>query len=111
MKFEQKKNGSTTYLKLKERKLDSTVVPELKAEFLILCKPKVSKKLVVDLEDVQFCDSSGLSALLIAERTMREHGGELHLVNVHKKVMDLLKLSQLDRVISVDKTVAEAFKS
>ena len=111
MKFEQKKNGDTTYFKLKERKLDSTVAPTLKAEYLILCKPKVSKKLVIDLHDVQFCDSSGLSALLIAERTMREHGGELHLVNVNKKVLDLLKISQLDRYIAVDKTVAEATKN
>ena len=110
MKFEQKKNGTTSYLKLNERKLDATVAPELKAEFLILCKPKVSKKLIVDLTDVQFCDSSGLSALLIAEHTMREHGGELHLVNVHKKVMDLIKISQLDRVLSIDKVAAEEFK-
>jgi anti-sigma B factor antagonist len=100
MNFEVVKNGDTTVLKLKERKLDSSVSPELKGEFLILCKPKL-QSLVVDLADVEFCDSSGLSALLIAERKMKEHGGNVRLVNVHKKVASLLKISMLDRVFNI----------
>jgi anti-anti-sigma factor len=100
MNFEVVKNGDTTVLKLKERKLDSSVSPELKGEFLILCKPKL-QSLVVDLAEVEFCDSSGLSALLIAERKMKEHGGNVKLVNVHKKVASLLKISMLDRVFNI----------
>jgi len=70
MKFEISKNGKATILKLHGRKLDSTAAPELKAEFLVLCKPKAAAKLIVDMTEVQFCDSSGLSALLIADRTI-----------------------------------------
>lgn len=108
MKFDVIKNGETVILKLHERKLDATVSPQLKAEFLVLCKPKVTKKLIVDMGNVQFCDSSGLSALLIADRTMREHGGSVHLAHVHKKVLDLIKISQLDRVFTINKSVEEA---
>jgi anti-sigma B factor antagonist len=111
MKFEVKQNGVATILKLHIKKLDSTVTPELKAEFLLLCKPKVAHRLVIDMTDVQFCDSSGLSALLIADRTMREHGGSVHLVHVHKKVLDLMKISQLDRVFTINPTVSDAVKS
>ncbi len=111
MKFTIEKNGKATVLKLHGRKLDATVSPDLKAEFLVLCKPKVSETLIVDLTEVQFCDSSGLSALLIADRTMREHGGSVQLVHVHKKVMDLLKISQLDRVFTITDTVADALKN
>ena len=100
MNFEIQKDGETVVLKLKERKLDSSVSPELKGEFLILCRPKL-QSLVVDLTDVEFCDSSGLSALLIADRKMKEHGGKVILVNVHKKVMSLLKISMLDRVFDI----------
>jgi anti-sigma B factor antagonist len=100
MNFEVQKNGEAVVLKLKERKLDSSVSPELKGEFLILCRPKL-QNLVVDLADVEFCDSSGLSALLIADRKMKEHGGKVTLINVHKKVMSLLKISMLDRVFDV----------
>lgn len=100
MNFETHKNGSAITLKLREKKLDSTVSPELKGEFLILCKPKLDM-LIVDLADVEFCDSSGLSALLIADRKMKEHGGRVKLINVHKKVSSLLKISMLDRVFDI----------
>jgi len=100
MKFDVQKDSTTTTLKLKERKLDSVIASELKGEFLILCKPKV-ETLIVDLQDVEFCDSSGLSALLIADRKMREHGGKVKLVNVHKKVSSLIHISMLDRVFDM----------
>ena len=102
MRFEISKNDSVTVFKLKERKLDASISSELKAEFLLLCKPSVTNKLIVDMAKVDSCDSSGLSALLIADRAMREHGGEVRLVNVHKKVMSILKISQLDRIFKID---------
>src|SRR5512142_1368750 len=103
MKFDVQKDGTATVFKLKERKIDSSIAPELKGEFLLLCKPKV-ETLVIDLGDVEFCDSSGLSALLIADRKMKEHGGAVRLRNVHKKVISLLKISMLDRVFEIEET-------
>jgi anti-sigma B factor antagonist len=111
MKFDVEKNGHDTVFRLHERKLDSTLSHEVKAEFLLLCKPKVCKRLIVDLTEVQFCDSTGLSALLIADRAMREHGGSVHLVHVHKKVMDLIKISMLDRVFTINKSVEEVLNA
>ncbi len=109
MKFDVEKNGKATVFRLKERKLDSTISPELKGEFLLLCKPKVDS-LVVDLAEVEFCDSSGLSALLIADRKMKEHGGKVRLINVHKKVSSLLKISMLDRLFDIEESHARAAK-
>ncbi len=110
MQFEIKKNGTATVLKVKERKLDASVSPELKGEFLILCTPQ-TKELVIDLSAVEFCDSSGLSALLIAERKMREHSGVVKLVGLHKKVLSLIKISHLDRAFHIYESVAKATKS
>lgn len=101
MKFDVHKDGATITVTLHERKLNSQIVPELKGEFLILCKPKI-ERLVIDLKEVEFCDSSGLSALLIADRKMREHGGKVKLINVHKKVNTLIRISMLDRVFELD---------
>lgn len=100
MKFDVEKNGTSVTVRLKGRKLDSAVSSELKGEFLLLCKPRITT-LIVDLDEVDFCDSSGLSALLIAERKMREHGGKVQLINVHEKVSSLLKISMLDRVFDI----------
>ncbi len=110
MKFDVTKNGSTAVLTLKERKLDVSVSPELKGEFILLCRPTL-KSLVLDLSAVEFCDSSGLSALLIADRLMREHKGVIKLVGVHKKVLSLLKISQLDKVFPIFDTITKAQKN
>jgi anti-sigma B factor antagonist len=109
MKFDVTKNGSSALLVLKERKLDMSISPELKGEFILLCRPQL-KTLIVDLSDVEFCDSSGLSALLIADRQLRQHGGIVKLAGVHKKVLSLLKISQLDKVFQIFDTVAKAEK-
>ena len=110
MKFDVAKNGTSAVLTIKERKLDVSISPELKGEFILLCRPQV-KSLIVDLTEVEFCDSSGLSALLIAERQMRQHGGQVKLVGVHKKVLSLLKISQLDKVFHLFESVAKAQKN
>jgi anti-sigma B factor antagonist len=109
MHFETKKKGTAIILKVKERKLDATTSSELKGEFLILCKPQL-KELVIDLSEVEFCDSTGLSALLIAERKMRENKGRVKLVGVQKKVLTLLKISHLDRTFEIFDTLAKATK-
>ena len=109
MKIETKKNAGGTVLRVKERKLDANVAAELKGEFLVLCKPQL-KELILDLADVEFCDSSGLSALLIADRKMREHGGVVKLAGVQKKVLNLIKISHLDRAFLIYDTVAKAAK-
>ncbi|MCC6395605.1 MAG: STAS domain-containing protein [Bacteroidetes bacterium] len=109
MKFDVQKDGASATLTLKEKKLDSTISSELKGEFLILCKPKLST-LVVDLHEVEFCDSSGLSALLIAERKMKEHGGKVRLLNANQKVLSLLKISMLDRLFEIKHTGAKHTK-
>jgi len=110
MKFEIKKNGTATVLKVKERKLDASVSPELKGEFLLLCNAQ-TKNLIVDLTDVEFCDSSGLSALLIAERKMRENGGMVKLVGLQKKVLSLIRISRLDRAFSIHDSLAKALRA
>ena len=97
MKFDVQNDGASVTLTLHEKKLDSTIASELKGEFLILAKPKIDH-LIIDLHEVEFCDSSGLSALLIAERKMKEHGGAVRLLHVNQKVMSILKISMLDRL-------------
>jgi len=107
MKFDTKKNGTATILKLQGKKLDASVAPELKGKILVVCK---TKELIIDLTAIEFCDSSGLSALLLAERKMRETGGAVKLVGVQKKVLSLMKISHLDQTFQMFDTVAKASK-
>lgn len=109
MRFDIKKNGATTIFKLRERRLDASLSPKLKGEFLLICKPKL-KELIIDLSYVEFCDSSGLSALLIADRKMRENGGKVKLVGVQKKVLSLLKISHIDWSFEIYDSITKAIK-
>ena len=109
MHVEIKKTGHTAKLKIKELRLDAHVSPELKGEFLVVCTPDI-KELIIDLSEVEFCDSSGLSALLIAERKMRENNGVVKLVAPQKKVLQLIKISHLDRAFQIFDTMAKASK-
>jgi anti-sigma B factor antagonist len=107
MKFDvQEKNGILIF-SLYEKRLDANLAADLKGEFLIMCTSAV-KELVIDLSSVEFCDSSGLSSLLFAERQMRENGGSVKLAGLTESVASLIKISQLDRVFSIHPTVDEA---
>ncbi len=92
-----------TVLTLNMERLDTQVSPQLKAEFIVICKPPI-KKLVVDMSSVKSCDSSGLSALLVAERMMRELKGEIHLIVPNQDVRNLFRITQLEKVFRIHAT-------
>ena len=94
MKFLVEQDNSVVVLSLKEEKLDAQIAGDLKAEFLILCQPNI-EALIVNLENVSFCDSSGLGALLLAKRLMNEHGGVVALASIHENIERLLSISQI----------------
>ncbi len=92
---------------IKEPMLDSTNAPEVKSELLILCQPSV-KALVIDLSLVHFCDSQGLSSLLLAHRQMKEHEGFVILVGLQEQVRNLFRISQIEYLFEFQPTVADA---
>src|ERR1017187_8245098 len=110
MHFLTEQEDATTIFRLKEARLDSRNAGQLKAEFLILAQPDIDT-LIVDLTDVVHIDSAGLSALLLAQRQMRIHDGELRLVGLNEDVRSLLAVTQLDRILPVFNTVNEALEA
>jgi anti-sigma B factor antagonist len=69
---------------------------------------KGSKKILLNLGDVTYIDSSGIGELVSAFTTVRNGGGELKLLNLTKKVHDLLQITKLFTVFDVynDETTA-----
>jgi anti-sigma B factor antagonist len=97
MKFKAETKNGDVHFKLNEKHLDTELASKLKAEFLILCTEEI-KNFYIDLSDIEFCDSSGLSALLIAQRHTTKTDGKTYLINCQDSLKKLLKISQLDRV-------------
>ena len=94
-------------IRIDEDKLDSTISPDLKSEFLTIQGQEI-KNLIVDLSDVKYVDSSGLGALLVGNRIFSEVGGTFVLCNVSDHAKKLISISQLDKVLNILPTVEEA---
>jgi len=109
MNFEVKKQNEVTIFKLNEARLDTNISGLLKGEFTMLLKVEGAKKFILDLSSVESCDSSGLSAILVANRIMNSTNGHIRIASPSEKVYALIKITQLDRVLPVFNTVEEAF--
>ena len=115
MNFEVKKVDDITIFKLNENRLDTNISGLVKGEFTMLLKVEGAQKFIIDLSQVESCDSSGLSSILVANRILNLSGGEMRLAAPSEKVYSLIKITQLERVLrvcnSVDEAVAELKKS
>ena len=69
------------------------------------------KKILLNLGDVTYIDSSGIGELVSAFTTVRNQGGELKLLNLTKKVHDLLQITKLYTVFDVKDDEATAIGS
>ena len=72
---------------------------------------KGQKKILLNLGDVTYIDSSGIGELVSAFTTVRNQGGELKLLNRTKKVHDLLQITKLYTVFDVKDDEATAISS
>ena len=72
---------------------------------------KGNKKILLNLGDVNYIDSSGIGELVSAFTTVRNQGGELKLLNLTKKVHDLLQITKLYTVFDVKDDETSAVKS
>ena len=81
-------------------KLDALVSPELKTLFLHHSNNGVVD-FIVDLTKVKYCDSSGLSALLVGNRIINEKEGSLNLFGLNPMVEKIISISQLDTVFNI----------
>src|ERR1700680_2501194 len=69
---------------------------------------KGQKKILLNLEEVSYIDSSGIGELVSAFTTVRNQGGDLKLLNLTKKVHDLLQITKLYTVFDVKDDAATA---
>ncbi|OGO13830.1 MAG: hypothetical protein A2Z66_08985 [Chloroflexi bacterium RBG_13_66_10] len=68
------------------------------------------ESVIVDLGEVEFIDSSGLSALVSGLKALRAKGGMLSLSRAHPQALTALRLTMLDRVFPIFPTIEEAVK-
>lgn len=72
---------------------------------------KGNRKIVLNLGEVQYVDSSGLGELVKTHTTVRNRSGQLRLVNLNKRIYDLLQMTRLAAVFDIEPDEASAIKS
>ncbi len=70
-----------------------------------------NKKILLNLGDVTYIDSSGIGELVSSFTSVRNQGGELKLLNLTKKVHDLLQITKLYTVFDIKDDEAQAVGS
>jgi len=72
---------------------------------------KNQKKILLNLGEVSYIDSSGIGELVSGFTTVTNNGGQLKLLNLAKRVKDLLQITKLYTVFDVHEDEAEAVRS
>jgi anti-sigma B factor antagonist len=104
MEFKIEKHNNHTLIQVLEEKLDTHIAPTLKSE-LVLVSGNGEKNIILDLSKCRYCDSSGLSAILVANRLCKNAGGTFVLTGLNDAVERLITISQLDTVLNITSSV------
>jgi len=102
----QQEHGRVTVLSPRGR-LDMASAPAFREQVKQLVESGVTR-LVVDLGEVSFVDSSGLGAVIGGLKLTRQAGGDLRVARANQQVMLVLDLTSLNRVLQPHGTVEEA---
>lgn len=100
MKYSIEKKERFIILSMEEENLNSVIAPVLKSELVILSNEGIAN-LILDLSQVKYVDSSGLSAILTANRLWKGLGTFVLTGIKHDAVRKLIEISRLDSVLTI----------
>ncbi|MDB3906853.1 STAS domain-containing protein [Crocinitomicaceae bacterium] len=109
MEFTVTQDNGTAIIELNVERLNASNASGLKAELALLNKKSINN-IVIDMSNTKYCDSSGLSALLLANRLCKDTNGMFVLCGLQDNVQKLISIAQLDKVLNLaaDKDAAMA---
>ena len=109
MNFIIRKEDNYSCVKVVKDRLDSFISPDLKAE-LVMLSNKQERNIILDLSDCSYCDSSGLSAILVGNRLCEDSEGTFIICNLSTNVEKMIKLAMLDSILVIASNLEEAEK-
>jgi anti-sigma B factor antagonist len=115
--------GEESGMQIEERVIDEVTILDLKGKVTLgegdeVLKDKINslilqnrKRILLNLEDVPYIDSAGLGEIVRTYTTVSRQGGQLKLVNLTKRITDLLSITKLLTVFETFDTEQEALQS
>jgi len=107
MSFQTHSEGKFTIIQSDIDMLDGNAAPDLKALFLKLNNDG-KNNIILDLSTVKYCDSTGLSAILIGHRLCRDTNGLFVLSGLQNAVAKIIQIAQLDKVFTIVENIEAA---
>jgi len=104
---EIQKNGNHTLIKVCSDRLDTNNTPELKSH-LVTINGEGEKNIILDMSKCNYCDSTGLRSVLVANRLCEDSIGTFVLCGLQPNVENLINISMLHTVLLITNTVDEA---
>jgi len=110
-------------MQIEERVVNDVTILDLKGKITLgegdeALKDKINslihqnrKRILLNLEDVPYIDSAGLGEIVRTYTTVSRQGGQLKLVNLTKRITDLLSITKLLTVFETFETEPEALAS
>jgi len=100
MEFSVEKIENYTLVKILITRLSALIAPKLKAELVVLSSTGNSN-ILLDISACEYCDDSGLSAILTANRLCKNSKGVFVLTGINSNVDEFINLTQLDKEINI----------
>jgi anti-anti-sigma factor len=100
MAYTTELKGQQTIIRVGADMLDGASAPDLKATFIALNKENVNH-MILDLSNVKYADSSGLSAILVGHRLCRDTNGSFVLFGLKPAVQKIITIAQLNKVLLI----------
>lgn len=108
MTFSIDRHERYAVLNIGEENINSAIAPDLKAQFVQMAKDEV-ENLILDLSGVKYIDSSGLSAILTADRIWKGLKGSFVITGVESpSIQKLIEISRLHSVLTILPTISES---
>ena len=110
-------------MQIEERVVDDVTILDLKGKITLgdgdeALRDRVNSlalqnrlRVILNLEDVPYIDSAGLGVIVRTYTTISRQGGQLKLINLTKRITDLLSITKLLTVFETFDSEAEALKS
>ncbi len=106
MEFQEKNEGGILTIRPESDRIEATTAEDFRIHLLERVDGG-NRTIILDLELIEFVDSSGLGAMIAALKMMQGRG-EILLCRVRNTVLSVLDLSQVTRIFPIFKTEAEA---
>ena len=109
MDFSITQENGTAIIQVNVERLNASNASDLKAELTLLNNSSINN-IIIDMSKTKYCDSSGLSSLLLANRLCKDTSGMFVLSGLQDNVQKLITIAQLDKVLNIapDKEAALA---